>query len=89
MHLLIVYYFFEKPCWCQIFCKTTAVLLVSAEKLIGSLAEWSKALVLGTSPKGRGFESHHCQNFARDKTEFGDTGDRTRDISHAKRALYH
>ena len=55
----------------------------------GSLAEWSKALVLGTSPKGRGFESHHCQNFARDKTEFGDTGDRTRDISHAKRALYH
>ena len=22
----------------------------------GSLAEWSKALVLGTSPKGRGFE---------------------------------
>ena len=24
----------------------------------GSLAEWSKALVLGTSPKGRGFESH-------------------------------
>ena len=27
----------------------------------GSLAEWSKALVLGTSPKGRGFESHLCQ----------------------------
>ena len=27
----------------------------------GSLAEWSKALVLGTSPKGRGFESHHYQ----------------------------
>lgn len=27
----------------------------------GSLAEWSKALVLGTSPKGRGFESHSCQ----------------------------
>ena len=27
----------------------------------GSLAEWSKALVLGTSPKGRGFESHRCQ----------------------------
>ncbi len=24
----------------------------------GSVAEWSKALVLGTSPKGRGFESH-------------------------------
>ena len=55
----------------------------------GSLAEWSKALVLGTSPKGRGFESHHCQNFAGDKIVFGDTGDRTRDISHAKRALYH
>ena len=29
----------------------------------GSLAEWSKALVLGTSPKGRGFESHSCQMF--------------------------
>ena len=28
----------------------------------GSLAEWSKALVLGTSPKGRGFESLSCQN---------------------------
>ena len=28
----------------------------------GSLAEWSKALVLGTSRKGRGFESHSCQN---------------------------
>ena len=29
------------------------------------MAEWSKALVLGTSPKGRGFESHRCQhNFA-------------------------
>ena len=31
----------------------------------GSLAEWSKALVLGTSPKGRGFESHSCQNYFR------------------------
>ena len=27
----------------------------------GSVAEWSKALVLGTSLKGRGFESHRCQ----------------------------
>ena len=27
----------------------------------GSVAEWSKALVLGTSPSGRGFESHRCQ----------------------------
>jgi hypothetical protein len=25
------------------------------------VAEWSKALVLGTSPKGHGFKSHHCQ----------------------------
>ena len=32
--------------------------------LYGSLAEWSKALVLGTSPKGRGFESHSCQIFS-------------------------
>ena len=31
------------------------------EFLYGSLAEWSKVLVLGTSPKGRGFESHRCQ----------------------------
>jgi hypothetical protein len=30
----------------------------------GSVAEWSKALVLGTSPKGRGFdESHLCQDY--------------------------
>ena len=28
----------------------------------GSLAEWSKALVLGTSPKGCGFEHHSYQN---------------------------
>ena len=27
------------------------------------MAEWSKALVLGTSLKGRGFESHRCQIF--------------------------
>ena len=26
----------------------------------GSVAEWSKALVLGTSLSGRGFESHRC-----------------------------
>lgn len=29
----------------------------------GSVAEWSKALVLGTSPKGHGFESHLCHIF--------------------------
>ena len=34
------------------------IIALSAQ---GSLAEWSKALVLGTSPKGRGFESHSCQ----------------------------
>ena len=28
----------------------------------GSVAEWSKALVLGTSLSGRGFESHRCQH---------------------------
>ena len=28
----------------------------------GRVAEWSKALVLGTSQKWRGFESHPCQN---------------------------
>mgnify|MGYP001229293154 FL=1 len=35
----------------------------------GSLAEWSKALVLGTSPKGRGFESHSCQKHFTDHTQ--------------------
>ena len=30
------------------------------------MAEWSKALVLGTSPKGRGFESHRCQHIFAD-----------------------
>ena len=34
-----------------------------AQGVTGSLAERSKALVLGTSPKGRGFESHSCQKF--------------------------
>ena len=46
------------------------------------MAEWSKALVLGTSPKGRGFESHRCQIFYQIyQNEVGDTGDRTRNIS--------
>ena len=27
-----------------------------------SLAEWSKALDLGSNPKGRGFKSHSCQH---------------------------
>ena len=27
---------------------------------IGRMAEWSKALALGASPKGRGFEPHSC-----------------------------
>ena len=31
--------------------------------MTGSVAEWSKALVLGTSLSGRGFESHRCQIF--------------------------
>ena len=31
--------------------------------MTGSVAEWSKALVLGTSLSGRGFESHRCQSF--------------------------
>jgi hypothetical protein len=26
--------------------------------ILGDMAEWSKALVLGTNPKGRGFEPH-------------------------------
>ena len=30
----------------------------------GSLAERSKALASGASPKGRGFESHSCHLFA-------------------------
>ena len=29
----------------------------------GSVAEWSKALALGASPKGRGFEPHHYHLF--------------------------
>ena len=35
--------------------------------MTGSVAEWSKALVLGTSLSGRGFESHRCQTFFNDK----------------------
>ncbi len=32
-----------------------------AWRMRGSVAEWSKALVLGTSQKWRGFESRRCQ----------------------------
>ena len=66
---------------------------------MGSVAEWSKALVLGTSLSGRGFESHRCQTFflgfcnksspPRIKKANGDEGDRTPGISNANRALYH
>ena len=38
-------------------------LEIQCEIVKGSVAEWSKALVLGTSQKWRGFESHRCQNF--------------------------
>ena len=74
-------------------------------KMTGSVAEWSKALVLGTSLSGRGFESHRCQTFfslllqwaySRDgelgkmmQNTDGDEGDRTPGISNANRALYH
>jgi hypothetical protein len=46
--------------------KTTAgtASLISTISKEGSVAEWSKALVLGTSPQGRGFESHRCQIFS-------------------------
>ena len=89
--------------------------------MTGSVAEWSKALVLGTSLSGRGFESHRCHKIffpssrlacwssgmilasgargpgfnSRTSPNFclkkicGDTGDRTRGISNANRALYH
>ena len=33
---------------------------MSARSSADKLAEWSKALRLGRSPKGRGFESHIC-----------------------------
>ena len=39
------------------------VLLILICMKNGSVAEWSKALVLGTSPSRRGFESHHYQIF--------------------------
>ena len=40
---------------------------ISTGVMSGSVAEWSKALVLGTSLSGRGFESHRCQTFFNDK----------------------
>ncbi len=40
--------------------KNCLILSIAAPIVGGSVAEWSKALVLGTSPKGRGFESHRC-----------------------------
>ena len=62
LHLFVVMHLFEVPCCCHGFGKTMADLVHKAIALTGSLAEWSKALVLGTSPKGRGFESHSCQS---------------------------
>ena len=32
--------------------------MINKNKIIGCLAEWSKAVALGAIPKGRGFKSH-------------------------------
>ena len=42
--------------------QTHQIISTGVMKMTGSVAEWSKALVLGTSPPGRGFESHRCQH---------------------------
>ena len=39
------------------------IRVLNQGRISGSVAEWSKALVLGTSPQGRGFESHRCHMF--------------------------
>ena len=81
------------------------IISTGVMKMTGSVAEWSKALVLGTSLSGRGFESHRCQTFFLVSTPVwtletyrhgqqkpktnGDEGDRTPGISNANRALYH
>ena len=49
-----------------------AVKCNHSDVIRGSLAEWSKALVLGTSPKGRGFESLSCQNVSFSLIEGGE-----------------
>ena len=36
---------------------------VSEKSKEDNVAEWSKALALGASPKGRGFEPHRYQTF--------------------------
>ena len=45
------------------------------------MAERSKALVLGTSSKERGFESHHCQSFSQFSAQlsFFDTATRRKE----------
>lgn len=42
------------------YCRARFLVIIIVDFLNGSVAERSKALVLGTSPKGRGFESHRC-----------------------------
>ena len=37
--------------------------LFAASTQIDTLAEWSKALDLGSSSRERGFKSHRCQHF--------------------------
>ena len=41
--------------------QTHQIISSGVMRMTGSVAEWSKALVLGTSLSGRGFESHRCQ----------------------------
>ena len=50
-------------CFTQLYFKISDFLILGTSFIKGSVAEWSKALVLGTSLSGRGFESHRCQIF--------------------------
>ena len=70
---------------------------MNVEKAHGSVAEWSKALVLGTSLCG-GVGSNPTTAIFADSKGFpllctqiknGDAGVRTPDLLHAKQALYH
>ena len=48
----------------KVFCKYKHIYcLIPTLHCSDTLAEWSKALDLGSSPRGRGFKSHRCHQF--------------------------
>ena len=78
-------------CWLFQCCCNMVEIMYILNKSNLTLARWSRGMIRASGARGPGFKSRTSPNeklfFI--KNSFGDTGDRTRGISHAKRALYH